>query len=115
MAAVMPRPVSTMFASCDFWMSIVIDGRPLIREIEVLLLLAVDDVRDLRQVDRRAALLRDDDPRELRRILDLALDADDRIGLAARDAPRRNVLVRGADRVDHLVDADAERRHRRWA
>ncbi len=34
-AAVMPRPVSTMFASCAFWMSIVIDGRPLIREIEV--------------------------------------------------------------------------------
>ena len=34
-AAMMPRPVSTMFASCDFWTSIVIDGRPLIREIEV--------------------------------------------------------------------------------
>ena len=30
----MPRPVSTMLASCDFWMSSVIDGRPLIREIE---------------------------------------------------------------------------------
>ncbi len=29
-----PRPVSTMFASCALRMSMVIDGRPLMREIE---------------------------------------------------------------------------------
>src|SRR6185369_8629209 len=65
----------------------------------VLLLLPIDDVGDLRQVDGRAALLRDDDPRELRRVLDLAFDANDRIGLAARDAARGNVLIRGANGV----------------
>ena len=65
------------------------DRRPAVDARERgLLLLAVDDVGDLRQVDRRAALLRDDDPAELRRILDLALDADDRVALAARDAAR---------------------------
>ncbi len=33
-ASLMPRPVSTMLASCDFWMSSVIDGRPLMRAID---------------------------------------------------------------------------------
>src|SRR6185437_13563409 len=78
----------------------------------VLLLFAVDDVGNLRQVDGTAALLRDDDAAELRRILDLALDAHDRIARALRDAARRHVLVRLADRVYHLVDADAQRRQR---
>ena len=101
-----------MFASCAFWMSSVIDGLAVDARDRVLLLLAVDDVGDLRQVDRTAALLRDDDAAELRRVLDLAFDAHDRIALAAGDAARRHVLVGVADRVDHLVDADAERGQR---
>ena len=76
------------------------------------LLLAVDDVRDLRQVDRATTLLRDDDAAELLGVLDLALDAHDRVGLAARQAPGRHVLVRVADRLDDLVDADAQRSQR---
>ena len=93
-AAFTLRPVSTMFASCAFWMSSVIAGRPLIRAKARHLLLAVDDVGHLRQEHRASALLRDDDAAELLRILDLALDADDRVVLPARDPPRRHVLVR---------------------
>ena len=76
-----PRPVSTMLASCAFCTSIVIDALAVDARERGLLLLAVDHVGDLRQVDGTAALLRDDDPAELRRVLDLALDAHDRVAL----------------------------------
>ena len=58
-----------------------------------LFLFAVDDLGDLRQIDRAAALLGDDDPAELCRILDLPLDAHDRIALSARNAAGRHVLI----------------------
>ena len=64
------------------------------------------------EVDRAAALLRDDDASELRGLAELAFDAHDGIALPARDAPRRHVLVRGAHRAHHLVDADAQRGQR---
>ena len=102
-----------MFASCDFSMSMVIDAPAVDARDRVLLLLAVDHVGHLRQVDGPAALLRDDDAAELRGILDLALDAHH----ASRSDPR---VMRPAGTswfavriaVDHLVDADAERRQR---
>jgi hypothetical protein len=110
-AAVMPRPGVDDVRVLRL-LDVDRDRRPAVDARDrFFFLLAVDDVRDLRQVDRRAALLGDDDPGELRRILDLALDADDRVRLPRVMRPAGHVLVRGADRVDHLVDADAERRH----
>ena len=78
----------------------------------VLLFLPVDDGRDLGQVDRSASLLRDDDPSELHRVLDLAFDPDDRVGRTSRDATGRHVLVGGANGVDDLIDAQAQRGER---
>ena len=105
-----PRPVSTMLASCAL-LDVEGDRRPAVDARDrVLLLLAVDDVGDLGEVDRAAALLRDDDAAELRRVLDLAFDAHDRVVLAARDAAGRHVLVGVLHGGHHLVDADAERR-----
>ena len=103
---------STMLASCAFRMSSVIDGTAVDAGDRRLLLLAVDDVGDLREVDGAAALLRDDDAAELRGILDLAFDAHDAVALAARQAAGGHVLVRDADRAHHLVEADAERGER---
>ena len=77
-----------------------------------LFLFAVDDLGDLRQIDRAAALLGDDDPAELCRILDLPLDAHDRIALSARNAAGRHVLIGIANRIDDLIDAQAQRRQR---
>ena len=54
------------------------------------------------------ALVRDDDPLEVARILDLAFDAHQLFLRAAGDAARRQVLVGGAHRLHDLVDADAE-------
>ena len=58
-----------------------IDGRPLMRASDVSSFSPSIDVGHLRQVDRPAALLRDDDAAELRGILDLALDAHDAVAL----------------------------------
>ena len=68
---------------------------------------AVDDVRDLMQIDGRTALIRDDDPFEGARIAHLAFDANDLLLCAARDAACRQILIRGLNRRDDLVDADA--------
>jgi hypothetical protein len=56
--------------------------------------------------------LRDDDAAKLRQLLDLAFDTHDRVLHAVRDAPRGNILVGIANGGDHLIDADAEGRHR---
>ena len=80
---------------------------PSTREIDVSSALAVDDVGDLVQIHRRAALVRDDDALEAARILDLAFDANQLFVRIARNAAGRQILVRGLNRRDHLIDADA--------
>ena len=74
-AAFTPRPVSTMFASCAFWMSSVIDGPAVDPRDRVLI--SFSPSMTSATCDRytgTAALLRDDDPAELLGILDLAFD-----------------------------------------
>ena len=97
-----------MLASCAFCTSSVIERLAVDAGERGLLLLAVDNVGDLREVHRRASLLRDDDAAELRRFLDLAFDTHDRVLRAVRDAPRGHILVGVANGGDDLIDADAE-------
>src|SRR5262249_10189022 len=75
--------------------------------------LGIEYVRHLRKMDGGAALLRDDDAAELRRLPDAPVDADDGVARSVRDASGGHVLVGGANRADDLVDADAQRVQRR--
>src|SRR5439155_17760117 len=76
------------------------------------LLLTVDHVRDLAQIDRAAALLRNDDATKLRRVLDLAFHPHHRIVVSARDPAGGHVLVGVLYGRHDLIDANAERRKR---
>ena len=111
-ASLTPRPVSTMLRVLRL-LEVERDRRAAVDARDrVLLLLAVDHVGDLRQIDRRAALLRDDDAANC--VGSLILPSTRTIASVwpARDAARGHVLVRALDRGDHLVDADAERGQR---
>ncbi len=107
-AARTPAPVSTMFASCDFWMSIVIAGRPLMRAIESSSfspsITSATCERYTGAPPCWATTMRPN----CGGIANAPLHAHERVGLAVGDAPCRYVLVRGADRVDHLIDADRQ-------
>ena len=96
-----------MFASCAFCRSSVIAGWPLIARERVSSCSRSTTSATCDRYTGAAALLRDDDAAELRRVLDPAFDAHDRVARAARQAAGRHVLVRRAIAVHHLVDADA--------